>query len=121
MGPGYPPPYQQVYGSPQNLQKNKAGHGFAVTGFILGILSIFVCCGNPPIGIVIAAVALILCIVAKVNGNNTGLAMAGLIITIIAVLWAALGVAFYASGGYREFLEGLAESLQDNYDPYPYY
>ncbi|MGN1126348.1 MAG: DUF4190 domain-containing protein [Ruminococcus sp.] len=80
------PNYQNGYNQPQQYYQdyNDDSKGLAVASLVLGIVSFF-CCGS-----ICSIVGLILGIVArKKNSVNNGMATAGIVLSIIAlVLWA---------------------------------
>jgi hypothetical protein len=93
--PGIPPRPAPTPSSPTNLLSARRTNGFAVTGLVLGILSLFcLCCYGLPFNVV----GLVFSIVGLVQIQNNpqvyqgkGLAIAGLILCAVSLLL-ALGI-----------------------------
>lgn len=78
----------------QNNVPNKPSNGLAITGFVLGIISLCCCCYTNWI----ALVGLIFSIIGlnkaeKLNNNGKGLAIAGIVMNCISIVMA---IAFLA-------------------------
>ena len=100
------------------------GKGQAITGFILGLAAIFCAFGFVSawlcvIGLPVAIVGLVLSVVGgkklKANGQPAGLATAGLVIGIIAVVFAAIsfftcGLCVICAAGIEAGVEGALET-----------
>ena len=79
-----------------NVQPQNKSNGLAVAGFVISLISTFLCCGS------LNVISLILSIVGAVkakdcNGNGKGLAIAGIIISaiglVLLILFTILGYA----------------------------
>lgn len=93
--------------------ESRKTNGFAVAGFVLGLVSIVLswcCCFpiTPILGIIFSAVALSQ--IPKTGEGGKGLAVAGLIISILCIVLPTLF-----------FLVGLSADLFDVYGYYDYY
>lgn len=64
----------------------------AIAGFIFALLSLLLSCCLPGVNVVLAAVAIILCIIALRQPKNRGLAIAGLVIGGVAAIIGVLMV-----------------------------
>ena len=106
---------QPRYATPvvQPSQASRKTNGFAVAGFVLGLVSVVLswCCCFPllPIlGIVFSAMALSQ--IPKTGEGGKGLAVAGLVVSILCIVFVAL-----------LFIIGLSADLIDTYAYYGYY
>lgn len=80
---------QQQYQQPQvvvsNVQQQQKSNGIGIAGFIVSLVSLFLCCGSASV------ISLILSIVGAVNakkcdGNGKGFSIAGIIISVIGII-----------------------------------
>lgn len=112
------PPYQQPsYQQPpvyQNFQPNvqpiAQNNGMATASLILGIIA-NVCCGFP-----VGIVALILGIIGlskskTMCGNGKGMAIAGIILGAVSVVWGVAAMVVYSMYGLAVF-----QTIQNDYD-----
>jgi len=78
-------------GNPQTSQNNGGpqNNGFAITGMVLGIVSIVTAC-SPLIGIATGIVGLVFSIKANTEGVKSGMVKAGIICSIIGTALAAI-------------------------------
>lgn len=96
-----PPPYQQppVYQNFQpNVQPIPQNNGIATAALVVGIVA-NVCCGFPA-----GIVALVLGIIGlnkskTMCGNGKGMAIAGIILGIISIIWSVAAIVFYTAFG----------------------
>ena len=96
---GQQPMSQMGYGQPMgqmNYGGRQPAHGLAVASLVLGILPFCICWIGEGVGYIIgmlmAIVGIVLGAVARKQGNRGGLAIAGLVVSIVAL--AILGVLF---------------------------
>ena len=84
---------QQGYGQPMGYASRQPAHGLAVASLVLGILPFLICWIGEGvgyiIGLIMAIVGIVLAAVAKKQGNKSGIATAGLAVSIVAL---ALGL-----------------------------
>lgn len=96
-----PPPYQQppVYQNFQpNVQPIPQNNSIATAALIVGIVA-NVCCGFPA-----GIVALILGIIGlnkskTMCGNGKGMAIAGIILGVVSIIWSIAAIVFYTAFG----------------------
>ena len=92
-GPGYAPPAgygQPVYpGGGYVPSMPEPGKGMAISGFVLGIISVCLSC-VPFVGIILAVLGLIFSALGQKSVTARGLAIAGLVLSIIAIAVAGL-------------------------------
>lgn len=100
----YQPPYQPPYAPPK-----KSESGLAVASLVLSIVS-FVLSFVPGLNIILALLAVILGIVAKVKGAG-GMAIAGIIIGALSLVVSGIIIAFMV------FVFSNAEEFGGYYDP----
>ncbi len=97
------------YGAPMN--NANPNNGFAIGSLVCGILGILCCCccGS---GSLLGIVGIILAIVSrgKNGGKMSGLAIAGLVCSIVSIFAGVVGI-FYiiGSGGVDAFIDGFYE------------
>lgn len=72
-------------GAKNGAKKENPQYGLGLTAMILGILSILIFC-VPPVGLVLATVALILGIVAAARNNGKKMGISGIIMGVIVLL-----------------------------------
>lgn len=105
------PGYQGVEPEPMK----KEGKALEVTTLVFGILALVVCCCNGFFGLV----GLILGIVALAKGKRSGLTIAGLICSALALLLAGVFLLFSITDEGQTFWQGFAEGfeqgLEENY------
>lgn len=107
------PPYQQppMYQNFQpNVQPVAQNNGMATASLILGIIA-NVCCGFP-----VGIVALILGIIGlskskTMCGNGKGMAIAGIILGAVSIVWGIAAMVIYSVYGYAIF-----QTIQNDYD-----
>ena len=84
---------QMGYGQPMGYASQQPAHGLAVASLVLGILPFLICWIGEGvgyiIGLIMAVVGIVLAAVAKKQGNRSGIATAGLAVSIVAL---ALGL-----------------------------
>lgn len=98
-----------AYGAPVN--NANPNNGFAIGSLICGIVGILCCCccGG---GTVIGIVGIILAVVSrgKNGGKMSGLAIAGLVCSIIASVFGIIGAIYMlGAGGVDAFIDGFYE------------
>ena len=107
-------PYAQGGGYVQDPYNNMNGapkpNGMAIASLVLGILSLVLCCFSL-IAIILGVIGLVLGLKAK-KDNPSGLATAGVVLSIIGVALAAGLWIFSLVAG--ESLKEWAENLQDS-------
>ena len=81
-------PIEVYHQHPNNLhsQKPPKSKGLAITGMVMGIVSVCFCF-YPPVGIALALVGLIVSAIAISNPNGRGMAIAGLVISIVGLIF----------------------------------
>ena len=77
--------YTEHYEQPLPQPKN----GMAIAALVIGIVTILFLAYVPVLGVILGVVGIILAIVARKSGVG-GMAIAGLICSIIGTMWAAL-------------------------------
>ena len=87
----------------QTVVSNKGSNGFAVTGFVLSLISILCCGGTSFLGLIFSIIGLVNA--NKSDGNGKGLAIAGIVISAIMLL---VLIAFYIFGFAAAFTEGIS-------------
>lgn len=135
----YPPPYQAQQPYPNNVSgannannpyppkpvytvaQPKPANGMAIASLVLGILSVLCCClwflGG---GIIPGLVGLILAIICFSKGNKGGVAVAGLVLSIIGLVLSVVSIiTLIANGTFAEFMYALEHGDLD--DLYYYY
>lgn len=94
-------------------------NALGIASMICGIVSLIVCCCNPIISVIVAAVAIILFIVERaVMKVKTGMATAGLvcgIVTIAIVILAVVIVALFYEFAPPEFISAIEEATSSMY------
>lgn len=124
---GYGQTQYQQYGQPVYAYPNAAPQkgdsvGFGVASLVLGILSIFLfsCCVN----YITALLAIIFGIVQIVKSNKRGMAIAGLITSVVSILLSVMlwiG-AFSSIGDFDQFYDEIFDEYYDRtYDDMPIY
>lgn len=89
-------------------KKEEKGQGFGIAGFVIAIVSIFL----GPIGLITGLIAVILCIV-QLKKNSNGLAIAGLVISIIAILISVAMIILFAALIMYE-VPSISDQIEDN-------
>lgn len=121
--PNQQPPYnpnQPIYNMPaNNYVQPKRTNGFAIAGFVLALVSLVVCCvyylALP--GVIFSAIGLKM---ASKNRGGKGLAIAGLIISILVLVgWTSIiilnGGCVTSMDSLENFIEGLEGSTSYYY------
>ncbi|MBO5087858.1 MAG: DUF4190 domain-containing protein [Lachnospiraceae bacterium] len=94
----------------------KEGRGLEIATLVFGILALIVCCCNGFFGIV----GLILGIVALVKGKRSGLSIAGLVCSVIALFFAFSTLVFSMTESgqafWKGFEEGFNEGMEEQYE-----
>lgn len=94
----------------------KEGRGLEIAALVFGILSLIICCCNGVFGLI----GLVLSIVALAKGKRSGLSIAGLICSIIALLMALSVLLFSMTESGKMFWEafeqGFNEGMEEQYD-----
>ncbi|MBO7253820.1 MAG: hypothetical protein J6V36_00790 [Clostridia bacterium] len=116
---GYPPVNangQPVY--PQNNQpQKKGGSGMSIAGFVMSLVSLLCCCLGPYISAALAVLGLVFSIIgivsSKKTGKANGLAIAGVVISVVSIIFWGTMIAIVLYLGE----EGINEILKD----YPEY
>lgn len=107
--PQYMPPY--AYGNvPVNIPpKADKTSGMAVASMVLGILSILLSCFVPIFPLIMAALAIIFCIVRDKDKAGNGMAIAGLVCSIITCAYYIVAIIYAAAVGsmINSFLNSL--------------
>ncbi|MGY1743057.1 MULTISPECIES: hypothetical protein [unclassified Blastococcus] len=98
----YPQQQQPVYAQPAVYVQNAPSNGLGTAGFVTGLLGLLFC-WVPALGIVLALLGVIMGGVGistgKKKGAPTGLAIAGLVLGIIALIPAIIFISAVASVG----------------------
>lgn len=114
--PNEQPPFMQSFDT-MSPTPNKNGKGFAIASLCLGIASVFFCCCCCClyyVAIITGVLAIVFAFLSK-NANNgklSGMAIAGLILGIIAIVL-FLMLAFLEFSGMME--EILRETIEETY------
>lgn len=108
-------------------QKNeKTGKGLAITSMVFGILSVVsfcCCCFLPPISIAFGVVAIVLAIIySKKAGKLDGMALAGLILGIIGVVFAVATIIICAlnSESINIYFNDFWNNMREQYPDYDF-
>jgi|GEM_PF-1488207 len=84
-----------------NQPQKQGGEGMSIAGFVIGLASLFCCCLTPVVTIVLSVLGLVFSILgvvfSKKAGKVNGLAIAGIVISAVSLLfWSAmLAFSFY--------------------------
>jgi hypothetical protein len=105
-GPPYPP--QGYPGGPAAYGTPRPGGGLATASLVLGIVSLFLLflCG---LGVITAIIGIILGIIAVVRNVNKGRAWAGIILSVLAIILAAVAIGWF----YTNFSECMNLPTQE--------
>lgn len=115
-----PPTYAQPpYGMPTPPQTPQKGKGLAIASLVLGILSLccFCICG---FNLILGLVGTVLSIIALCQNNRSGLAIAGIITSVIGLVLALI-VTFSTllSDNFKiGFSQGFNEGMEDFYEDF---
>ncbi len=94
----------------------KEGRGLEITTLVFGILALIICCCNGFFGLI----GLILGIVALAKGKRSGLSIAGLICSVIALFFALSTLVFSMTESgqafWEAFEEGFNEGMEEQYE-----
>ena len=85
--------------------KQSNTNGLAIAGFVISLVSLLCCGGTAWLGLIFSIIGLVES--KKKNGAGKGLAIAGIIISIILLIFLIALYALYALGIYASFAEGL--------------
>ncbi|MCM1192748.1 MAG: hypothetical protein NC123_00655 [Butyrivibrio sp.] len=85
----------QQYQPPQNGGPNKA-NGMQIAGLVLGILGIPGCCCYGVLGLLLGIIGLILALVGNSKNKGSGIGIAGLVCSIIAIIFGILMTVYFA-------------------------
>ena len=81
-----------------NNEPPKPKNIFAAFSLVAGILSLIGCCILPVVGLILGVIGIVLFIVDKVvNGKCQGMAIAGLVCSIIAVVFSIVSLVIIAA------------------------
>lgn len=116
QNPNNQQPYGQVpyggqapYGQPMYQQPPVPGKGFGIAGMVLGIVSLVFVCLFYPVSFVLAIVGAVLSVIssskAKAAGMKNGMAVAGLVCSLVSLAFALIVVIIFA--GEIAFLASL--------------
>lgn len=102
---------QQQYGTPQYGQPMYAplapkdeSKGMAIASLVCGILSLTCCCGS----FIPSILAVVFGIISKSRkSENNGMALAGIILGAIGVIFSIIYIIFLASGGFEDLMNEL--------------
>ena len=98
-------------------EAKKETNGLAIGSLVTGILSVTCCCGSI-VGIILSIVAIVLgAISKKQQKDNNAMALIGIILGAVGVIFAIVGIIIGASAG---LLAGIAESV-NSASSYSYY
>lgn len=81
---------------PEHQDDPKGTNGCQIAALVLGILGIPGCCCYGIVGFVLGLIGLILAIVGNKKNKGSGVGIAGLICSIIAMLLGVIGMIYYA-------------------------
>lgn len=109
--------FNSVDSQPSGPQQN---NGLAIASMVLGIIAIVLNCCSAWYGLVLAIVGLVLGIVSNKNYGRKGMATAGIVCSIVAlvltVLWiilfAGLGVFAGGAAGLNDLYNELLQDMQ---------
>lgn len=96
-------PYPPVPPPPGAPHPSATTNGLAIASLVTGIV-----CLVPPLGLVLGAVALGQ--IKRKGQRGKGLAVAGMVLSLISTLLAAVG---FAAGGFKEFVDGARKVQED--------
>ena len=97
------PPRQNYTGAAQAAPKNPT-NGLAISGFIISLVSMILCCGTlSPISLILSIIGVV--DAGKKNGSGKGLAIAGIIISVITILSAIIVWSLVGFGAFAELIE----------------
>ena len=123
---GQPFGYQPVNANGQpvyplnNQPQKKGGSGMSIAGFVISLISLLCCCLGPYISIALSVLGLIFSIIgivsSKKTGKANGLAIAGVVISVVSIIFWGTMVAIVLYLGE----EGINEILK-NYPEYEKY
>ena len=106
----------QGYDNVEPTPMKREGRGLEIAALVFGILALIICCCNGFFGLI----GLILSIIALAKGKKSGLSIAGLACSIMALLFAMSVVMFSATEAgqvfWESFEQGFMEGLEENYD-----
>ena len=86
--------YGQMYNNGNGFQQPDEGIGFSIASMILGILAILLACCFYPLAFLLAVLGLIFGGVGLKKGVGKGMAVTGIILSIISVALAVLVIAY---------------------------
>ncbi len=93
---------QPMYGQPPVVPDNSKG--FAIASLIIGILSVTCCCG----GWLPSILAVVFGIISKNRKKeNNGMALAGIILGAIGIVFSIILIIFMATGGLEDFVNEM--------------
>ena len=96
-------PPRQNYAGAQAAPKNPT-NGLAISGFIISLVSMILCCGTlSPISLILSIIGVV--DAGKKNGSGKGLAIAGIIISVITILSAIIVWSLVGFGAFAELIE----------------
>lgn len=116
----YAQPEQQIVEQPV---QNEGGSGFGIAALVLGILALLTFC-IPCINLLLAILSIIFAIIQLVRGNAKGLAIGGLITSILSIIacivfYAIMGMSFSKFSdldNYSSFMEEYNDDYSDSDD-----
>ena len=96
------PPRQNYAGAQQT--QSKPTNGLAITGFIMSLVSFIFCCGTlSPISLILSIIGAV--DAGKKNGSGKGMAIAGIIISAVTVVFAIIVWSLVGLGTFAEIIE----------------
>lgn len=85
--------YQAPYD--YNSGRSDKANGMQIASLVLGILGILACCCYGIPGVLFGIIGLILAIIGNQKSSNKGIGIAGLVCSIIAIIFGALASVYY--------------------------
>lgn len=101
--------YEEIEPVKNANKDSNSSNSLEVASLVTGILSLFI----PFVGFVLAIVSIITAVSSKKNGHMSGMAVAGLVLSIICLVisipWILILLGFLSSS----FLQSILESMQN--------
>ncbi len=104
----------QQYQAPPQQDRPEGANGFQIASLILGILGILGCCCYGVVGLLFGIIGLILALIGN-KRNRSGIGIAGLVCSIIAILFGIIGTIYFALVFMGLAGEGPLAGMYDQY------
>ncbi len=114
------------YQAPTEHSKPSGPNGFQIASLVVGIIGIPGCCCYGVVGLLAGIIGLILAIVGNKKNKGSGVGIAGLVCSIIAILFGILGAIYYGliivamtgAGPLADMVGEMGYSFDDIYSMY---